>query len=43
MESVFAAILGWFAGENLGITGLFGGLMIVSGILLGEMRFTKKK
>lgn len=43
MESVFAAILGWFAGENLGISGLFGGILIVSGILLGEMRFSRKK
>lgn len=43
MESVFAAILGWFAGENLGLTGLLGGILIVSGILLGELRLTKKK
>lgn len=43
MESVFAAILGWFAGENLGFTGLLGGVLIVSGILLGEMRLSRKK
>lgn len=38
MESVFAAILGWFAGERIGMAGLAGGAAIVSGILLSELK-----
>lgn len=43
MESVFAAIIGWFAGENLGVMGLVGGALIVAGILCGELRLPKRR
>ena len=43
MESVFCAIIGWFAGEDLGWTGLLGGALIVSGILAGEIQWKKRK
>lgn len=43
MESVFAAIIGWFAGEELGFAGLLGGTLIVAGILLGEVKFSQKR
>ena len=42
MESVFAAIIGWFAGENLGLLGFVGGGLIVAGILCGELRLPKR-
>lgn len=38
LESVFAAGVGWLAGERLGVTGLTGGMLIVAGIILSEMR-----
>lgn len=38
MESVFAAMLGWFAGERIGMAGLAGGAAIVGGILLSELK-----
>lgn len=38
LESIFAAVVGWIAGERLGIVGLSGGLCIVLGILLTESR-----
>ena len=43
MESVFAAIIGWFAGENLGPLGLFGGACIVLGIILSECKLPTRK
>lgn len=43
MESVFAAIIGWFAGEHLGIAGLIGGSLIVIGILCGELRLPRRR
>lgn len=43
MESVFAAIIGWFAGESLGTAGILGGALIVGGILCGEIRLPHKK
>ena len=36
LESIFAAVIGWFAGERLGFLGLTGGLCIVLGILITE-------
>ena len=36
LESIFAAVIGWFAGERLGLLGLTGGLCIVLGILITE-------
>ena len=36
MLFVFAAVIGWFAGERLGFLGLTGGLCIVLGILITE-------
>lgn len=38
LESVFAAIIGWIAGERLGVTGFTGGALIVAGILVSEMK-----
>ena len=43
MESVFCAIIGWFAGEDLGVAGMLGGALIVGGILMGEVQWKKKK
>ena len=43
MESVFAAIIGWFAGESLGTAGIIGGVLIVGGILCGEIRLPRRK
>lgn len=43
MESVFAAIIGWFAGENLGPLGLLGGACIVLGIILSECKLPSRK
>ena len=42
-ESVFAAIIGWFAGESLGTAGIIGGVLIVGGILCGEIRLPRRK
>ena len=33
---IVAAVIGWFAGERLGLLGLTGGLCIVLGILITE-------
>lgn len=38
LESVFAAIIGWLAGERLGFWGFAGGGLIVAGILLTEWK-----
>jgi len=39
-EPVFAAVFGYLlAGERLGAFGIFGGLLIVTGIVLAELRF----
>ncbi len=43
MESVFAAIIGWFAGESLGTAGVLGGALIVGGILCGELKLPRRK
>lgn len=46
MESVFAAILGWFVGEQLGWNGWLGGACIVGAILISEtklLRWERKK
>ena len=43
MEIVFAAIIGWFAGESLGTAGIIGGVLIVGGILCGEIRLPRRK
>ena len=36
LESVFAAVIGWAAGERLGLTGLAGGALIVAGIFITQ-------
>ncbi|WP_295476845.1 DMT family transporter [Sutterella sp.] len=38
LESVFAALIGWFAGERLGFWGVTGGALIVAGILITEAK-----
>lgn len=38
LEPVFAAVLGWFAGERLGWLGALGAGVILAGILLSELR-----
>ena len=38
MESVFAAIIGYFVGERLGISGLLGGSLIVAAIIISELK-----
>lgn len=38
LESVFAALIGWIAGERLGFWGFLGGGLIVAGILLTEWK-----
>ena len=38
LESVFAAIIGWLAGERLEFWGFAGGGLIVAGILLTEWK-----
>ena len=43
MESVFAAIIGWFIGEELGWTGWLGGALIVVAILLNETRILRSQ
>lgn len=40
LEPVFAAVLGWFAGERLGWLGALGAGLILAGILLSELRPT---
>lgn len=36
LENVFAAVIGWAAGERLGLTGLAGGALIVAGIFITQ-------
>jgi len=39
LEPVFAAVFGWLLlGEQLGLTGWLGGLMVVAGMIVGELR-----
>lgn len=43
LEPVFAGIIGWIAGERLGLTGLTGGALIVLAVLVSAYRPRKKK
>lgn len=39
LEPVFAAVFGWLLlGEQLGLTGWLGGLLVVAGMIVGELR-----
>lgn len=42
LESVFAAVIGWIAGERLGALGLTGGALIVMGVLVTEIPSLRK-
>ena len=43
MESVFAAMIGWFIGEELGWAGWLGGALIVVAILINETRLLRSQ
>ncbi|MBO7173153.1 MAG: DMT family transporter [Burkholderiaceae bacterium] len=43
LEPVFAGIIGWLAGERLGLTGLTGGALIVLAVLISAYRPRNKK
>lgn len=42
-EPVWAGIFGRLAGERLGVMALLGGLCVVLGVILSEMKWTRKK
>ncbi|HWK77806.1 DMT family transporter [Microbacterium sp.] len=42
-EPVWAAIIGRLAGERLPVTALLGGALVVLGILVGELRLTRRR
>jgi drug/metabolite transporter (DMT)-like permease len=43
LEPVWAAIVGVFVGDRLGISGLAGGALIVAAILVTELRFSRRR